>query len=85
GAVLLLLYLGGLAWGLMRSDSPLLRGIGKLLLLVLWIQLGLGVSNVLFSLPLWVAVAHNGVAALLLLTLVTVNHLLNREIEEALP
>ena len=85
GAVLLLLYLGGLAGGLMRSDSPLLRGIGKLLLLVLWIQLGLGVSNVLFSLPLWVAVAHNGVAALLLLTLVTVNHLLNREIEEALP
>ncbi len=40
------------------------------------IQFILGVSNVLFSLPLPVAVAHNAVAALLLLTFVTLNHLI---------
>lgn len=37
---------------------------------VLLIQVSLGISNVVFSLPLAVAVAHNGVAAVLLLTLV---------------
>jgi len=35
---------------------------------------GLGISNVLFHLPLPVAVAHNGGGALLLLTLVLVNY-----------
>ena len=38
------------------------------ILLVLIIQLSLGISNVLFSLPLPVAVAHNGVAVLLLMS-----------------
>ncbi len=37
------------------------------------LQLTLGISNVLFSLPLTIAVAHHGVAVLLLLTLVTLN------------
>jgi cytochrome c oxidase assembly protein subunit 15 len=40
------------------------------------IQFGLGVANVLLSLPLPVAVAHNGVAALLLLALLSLNHTL---------
>lgn len=41
---------------------------------VLLTQIGLGVSNVVFALPLPVAVAHNAVGALLLLTVVTLNH-----------
>jgi len=49
------------------------------LLLVLTVQLGLGISNVVFSLPLSVAVAHNGVAALLLLTMVTPVHTLGQQ------
>ncbi|SHI02918.1 COX15/CtaA family protein [Ferrimonas marina] len=47
--------------------------LGGLLLL----QVGLGVANVVGSLPLAVAVAHNGVAALLLLSLVAVYHRLS--------
>ena len=49
------------------------------LLLVLLVQLSLGISNVVFSLPLAVAVAHNGVAALLLLTMVTLVHTLGQQ------
>jgi len=41
---------------------------------VLFTQVCLGVSNVLFALPLAVAVAHNAVGALLLLVLVTLTH-----------
>jgi cytochrome c oxidase assembly protein subunit 15 len=42
-------------------------------------QLGLGVSNILFSLPLPVAVAHNAVAALLLLGVISLNYLPGRK------
>jgi cytochrome c oxidase assembly protein subunit 15 len=43
---------------------------------LLFVQLCLGVSNVMFFLPLPVAVAHNGIAALLLLSLITINFIL---------
>jgi cytochrome c oxidase assembly protein subunit 15 len=43
---------------------------------VLLTQVLLGISNVLFSLPLLVAVGHNAGAALLLLTMVTLNHVI---------
>jgi cytochrome c oxidase assembly protein subunit 15 len=46
------------------------RAIGGLLAL----QVSLGISNVVFNLPLAVAVAHNGVAALLLLALVATGY-----------
>lgn len=48
------------------------------LLFVLCIQVGLGITNVLAKLPLSIAVMHNGVGALLLLTLVTLNFKLFR-------
>jgi len=38
------------------------------------VQIVLGISNVVFNFPLAVAVAHNLGGALLLLTLVTLNH-----------
>ena len=47
-----------------------LRGISALMLGLLMVQVTLGIVNVLGSLPLPVAVAHNGVAALLLVALV---------------
>jgi len=37
-------------------------------------QLSLGVANIKFNLLLSIAVAHNGVAALLLLSLITLLH-----------
>jgi len=42
--------------------------------LLLIVQISLGISNVVFSLPLTVAVAHNGVAVLLLMSLATLVH-----------
>jgi len=76
GALVTLLYLGVL--GLMLLLGRLgenLQPVGLTLLAVLLLQVSLGIANVLLSLPLGVAVAHNGVGALLLLTVVTLNHL----------
>lgn len=76
GALVTFLYLGILGLMLLFSKfGPGMRGMGLTLLAVLILQVCLGIANVLLSLPLPVAVAHNGVAALLLLTLVTLNHL----------
>jgi heme A synthase len=52
------------------------RRIGFALLAILGLQVGLGIINVLGQLPLPVAVAHNGGAALLLLALVSLVHVL---------
>lgn len=77
GALAVLLYLGWLIWRLLTpSRSRNLRMVGLAIAVLLCIQLGLGIANVLMRLPLPVAVAHNGGAALLLLALVTLNHLL---------
>ena len=40
----------------------------------LFTQVSLGISVVWFGLPLLVATAHNGVAALLLLSIINLNH-----------
>lgn len=60
-----------LAWRLHRAG---MTATAAGLTLVLLAQLALGVTNVLAHLPLTVAVAHNGVAALLLLSVVLVNY-----------
>lgn len=58
---------------LLRRAEARLRHLGGWVLAALLMQVSLGVSVVLFHLPLPVAVAHNGGAALLLLSLVAVN------------
>src|SRR5699024_54900 len=58
----------------MGSNHTRWRGLALLLRAAVSLQIGLGVSVVVFHLPLDVAVAHNGGAALLLLTLVLINH-----------
>jgi cytochrome c oxidase assembly protein subunit 15 len=60
-----------LAWQLRRAGLSRLAG---LLLLALGVQISLGIGNVVFHLPLVLAVAHNAGGALLLLTLVLVNY-----------
>ena len=78
GAVVTLLVVGFLAWRLMALQGARnLHSMGIVLLLVLLLQIALGISNVLLQLPLLIAVAHNGVGALLLLTVITINHALN--------
>lgn len=74
GALITTLYLGWLGLRLIVENySALLRNLGIILLLLLLAQVGLGIINVLLRLPLHVAVSHNAVAVLLLLTLVTLN------------
>lgn len=71
GALLVTVVLLGLAWQLKAVGMTRLAG---LLLIALAAQITLGISNVLFHLPLPVAVAHNAGGATLLLTLVLVNY-----------
>ena len=78
GALITLVVLGLLAIRLVRRHSGTMRKLGLLLSGVLLLQISLGISNVLAHLSLPVAVAHNGVAALLLLTLITILRLSSR-------
>jgi cytochrome c oxidase assembly protein subunit 15 len=74
GALVTALVLGGFAFMLIRRRA---RKLGAVLLGFLALQIGLGIANVLGSLPLPIAVAHNGVAALLLGWMVLINYRLN--------
>ena len=60
-----------LALAIRLLRSPGLRGWGTLLGLLLFAQIGLGIANVLLSLPLHVAVSHNAGATALLFVLVS--------------
>ncbi len=71
GAVAVLLGVGWLGWRAARTVG--VQAAGGLLLAVLAAQWALGLSNVWFSLPLPVAVAHNGGAALLLALVLVLN------------
>lgn len=51
-----------------------LRNVALMILLFLCMQVTLGVLNIELTLPMWTAVLHNGVAALLLLSVVTLLH-----------
>lgn len=81
GALVTLLVVGVLALRLMRI--PALARAGAFIALVLTAQLSLGIANVLLSLPLPVAVAHNAVAALLLLSLLMLNFRLRKALSRA--
>ena len=74
GALITFLYIGALAVFIGARERGVLRAIAVTVLMCLIIQVGLGIANVVMSLPLPVAVAHNGGAALLLLTLITLLH-----------
>jgi cytochrome c oxidase assembly protein subunit 15 len=73
GAILAALVLATVAWlALSRGSTRAVRTAGALLAAVLGVQLVLGPTMVLHALPLALATAHNGVAALLLLAVVAV-------------
>ncbi len=73
GALLTLLVIGSLTLRLWAQPIHGLRNLGGIAGLLLATQIALGITNVLSHLPLPVAVAHNGVAALLLVTLTLIN------------
>jgi heme a synthase len=79
GAIVVALYLLYLISQLHAySGGRDMRRQAYVILALLLVQLGLGLSNIVWSLPLWVAVAHNAGGALLLLSLVTLNYRLYR-------
>lgn len=74
GALIVGTYLIGLFLLLLVQPQRKFAGLAGILLLVLATQITLGILNVVMALPLSIAVAHNLVAALLLLTVITINH-----------
>lgn len=75
-ALIIALYLAWLISRLLRTPGYAALGVALAALLAL--QVTLGISNVLLSLPLGLAVAHNTGAALLLAALVLLNYRLGR-------
>ena len=76
GALVTFFYIGALAVALMRAPGCV--RLGGMLAVLLGLQVGLGIANVLLTLPLPLAVAHNGVAAALLVMMVVINFALSR-------
>jgi len=56
---------------LRASNSSNMRQLASITLLFLCVQITLGVSNIVMKLPIGIAVMHNGGAALLLLSVIT--------------
>ena len=63
---------------MLSSPGPLGAGMALVVGILLTLQVTLGIGNVLLSLPLPLAVAHNTGAALLLSSLVWLNFRLRR-------
>jgi len=71
GALITFIYVSTL--GVMLIKNKRLTSLGVLLLALLFIQISLGIGNLVLHLPLALAVGHNMGAALLLITIVVVN------------
>lgn len=82
GAIVVTLVMLVLIFKLWASKSSREIRMAVVMLVLLAIQLGLGLSNIIMVLPLHVAVTHNAVGAILLLSLVTLNHRLYTAVKE---
>ncbi|QOL26211.1 COX15/CtaA family protein [Thalassotalea sp. LPB0316] len=81
GAIITAVYLLWLALKIFtRSQSQLVKQTTAILTLVLFVQVGLGVSNIVLSLPLAIAVSHNIIAACLMMVLIKLTYTLKRKI-----
>ena len=81
GAIVATLYLLWLITSVYRkAQSPFFKNAAMSLGFILSVQVSLGISNVWFSLPLSVAVSHNVVAAMLMMSLITITYSLKRKI-----
>jgi cytochrome c oxidase assembly protein subunit 15 len=76
GAIVTVAYLAFLCLKLYRLKLPAAKTLAHVILTVLAVQVTLGISNIVFQFPINVAVAHNLVGALLLLTQVTTIYLI---------
>jgi cytochrome c oxidase assembly protein subunit 15 len=75
GAMLTLIVLVSTAlWARRRSPAPAVRTATTLVLAAVILQVAIGIGIVWFGLPLPLATAHNGVAAILLLAMINLLH-----------
>jgi len=75
GAMVTFLLLGFVALKFaQRKTAPPIRQAGQLAITALIAQVAIGIGVIWFGLPLTLATAHNGVAALLLLATLNLNH-----------
>lgn len=82
GALVTTVYVTILAiWLYHNNPSTLVRRCALFILSMLGLQVSLGIINVLFLLPLPVAVAHNGVAAMLMASMMAMLYLVLRRKE----
>lgn len=81
--VVTLLLIGLIALIAKRIEDPLVRRANVYVGVALALQLTLGVTIVVKSLPLTLATAHNAVAALLLLATIYLHHTITREPQSA--
>lgn len=80
GAIITAVYLLWFAFKLYKNAiSSFFRSMAGLLVLVLFIQFSLGVSNIYFQLPVGVAVAHNVVGIGLVLVMLTILYSISRK------
>ncbi len=68
GAMITAIYLGILGLCLLRSAT--FRAIGIIILMLIGLQITLGILNIVWLRPVWIAMIHQAVAILLLLTLI---------------
>ena len=81
GAIITTVYLTWLMVMIyLRSKTNILKVSTLLVGVALTSQILLGISNIVFSLPLGIAVAHNVVAACLMLTLINLTYRLYRKV-----
>ncbi|MGB1222095.1 MAG: COX15/CtaA family protein, partial [Alcanivoracaceae bacterium] len=86
GALLVLLVVGALVLKVLaRARCNFYRVFGSVIGLLLLAQIGLGISNVVFGVPLWVAVGHNFGGVSLLVSLVLFTRAIHVEAEKAHP
>lgn len=71
GALIVFLYVSWFGARCLSAKTSAIRCLGVTLLTILIAQLILGILNIELMLPVFVAVAHNGIAAILLLCIVT--------------
>jgi cytochrome c oxidase assembly protein subunit 15 len=83
GAVITLLVVSAYAIALWRNSSGLIKNLAVAVLVLLVLQFSLGLANVVLHLPLANAVAHNFVAANLVMCLVVIGYQLHRNKESA--
>ena len=76
GAVITFVYVAFLSFLAIREKAAIYRDAGLWLVFALILQMQLGVADIVFLLPLPIAIAHTAGVALLLLSLVYLHHLI---------